>query len=200
LAAGETLAVGVAPVGSVCAVAAGKLVVPLVTVANQLANAPDATSRAIPNTRPTTQSANLRARTRRPSISSYLVKVRETGRWNVAPWHPLSEARLMAAAPGRSMRCDPAATAMEGLDGKLEITPVVAQVPSPPAAVIDPFKVIAVRVTENELGLLTRNTTSLEVPGRRDVVGASPPVNATTLGDTSVVVAPEPEPDPTVLK
>jgi hypothetical protein len=129
---------------------------------------------------------------------AYLERVTETGMWNDAPWHPFCDAVLMAAAPARSMRCDPDATAMDGLEGNEVDTPVVVQVPVPPVAVMAPFWLMPVMVNVYALGLVTRNTTSLVPPGKSAVVGVSPPVRAKMLGVPSVPVTADADPDPKV--
>jgi hypothetical protein len=187
---GDTVTVGVGPVGSVCAVAAAGLD-PLVTVTTQEATAtPPAASM-----RPTTP-AKSHNRKRDMGGAAYLEKVTETGIWNVAPWHPVCDAVLMAAAAARSMRWEPDVTAMDGLEGKVVETPVVVQVPIPPPAVTLPFCVMPVIVSVYEFGLLTRSTTSLDPPGRSDVAGASPPVRACMVGVPSVPVTADADPDP----
>jgi hypothetical protein len=62
-----------------------------------------------------------------------------TGMLNVAPWHALSDAVLIEAAPLRWTRDDPAARVMFGFDGGLNVTPVVVQPECEASALIVPF-------------------------------------------------------------
>jgi hypothetical protein len=66
----------------------------------------------------------------------------------VAPWHPLEDPALITAALERWMRFEPAGTVIEGLDGKLVLTPETEHVLTPPLAVMEPLREMAVRVTE----------------------------------------------------
>jgi hypothetical protein len=132
--------------------------------------------------------------------SRYFLSVTETGIWKVAPWHPFCDAVLIAAVPGRSIRCDPAGTVMEGLPGKVIVTPVVVQVPVPPEAVTEPFSEMADMVSAKAFVLLIRTTTSLEPPGISAVLGASPPVKAATLTAETFPVVAAADPDPRVFQ
>lgn len=100
----------------------------------------------------------------------------------------------MEAAPARSTVLDPAGTEMDGLEGKVMVTPLKVQAPLD-AVIVPPDEIeIDVSSTPKLFVLRTRRTTSLEPPGRSDAVG--PPVRATTLTAARVPVVPEPDPLP----
>jgi hypothetical protein len=85
---------------------------------------------------------------------------------------------------------------MAGFEGKFVLTPDDAHVPFAFDTTTEPFADIAVSVKGYELGLLIRNMTSLVPPGMSALLGASPPTNATTVGEDIAPVAADAVPMP----
>ena len=83
---------------------------------------------------------------------------------NVAPWQALTDAVLMDAAPLTWTRDDPDGIVMFGLEGGVNVTPVVVQPEWLASTVIVPFPLMLYRCTVNELGLFTRRMTSAAGP------------------------------------
>ena len=125
-----------------------------------------------------------------------------TGMLKVAPWHPLTEADVIEAAPGsRTKVVVEAGIAMERPVWFVKLTPeLVAVHPLPPVTVIaPPVATTLTRWTWKVFGLWTLTMTSPVDPGRSEVLGVSL-VMAATVTICIVPVLPAPVPEPWLVK